>query len=92
MKTVIELDVSSGKTASISVPNSTTRVLVSLNTAAQAQGVYLAVFEQDLENNQRFLLNGSTALNLSPYVGSNQLFFKAVDGAGPDQFVYVGIA
>lgn len=92
MKTVVELDVSGGKTASISVPTSTTRVMVSLNTAAQAQGVYLAVYEQDLENNQRFLLISGTVLNLSPYVGSNQLFFKAVDAVGPEQFVYVGIA
>ena len=85
------MDVSSGKIGSVSVPPNTTRVFFTVGQGA-AQGVYLAVNEQDLENNNRFLLQAGRYLNLAPYVGSNQLFFKSLDAVGPGQFVYVGIA
>ena len=91
MRTVQEVDVSSGKTGSVSVPINTVRVVLTINQAA-ATGVYVALNEQDLENNNRFLLHSGQYLDLSPYAGSNQLFFKSLDGVGPDQFVYVGIA
>ena len=82
---------SSGKIGSVSVPINTVRVVLTINQAA-ATGVYVALNEQDLENNNRFLLQSGRYLNLAPYVGSNQLFFKSLDAVGPDQFVYVGIA
>ena len=82
---------SSGKIGSVSVPPNAVRVVLTINQAA-ATGVYFALNEQDLTNNNRFLLQSGQYLNLSPYVGSNQLFFKSLDDVGPDQFVYVGIA
>ena len=88
MRTVQELDVSGGKVASVSVPNNTTRVLITCNQAATL-GVHVAINEQDLGNNQRFLIHPNRYLNLTPYVGSNQLFFKSLDGVSPDQLVYV---
>tara|TARA_R100000734_G_C3224640_1_gene34849 strand:- start:261 stop:536 length:276 start_codon:yes stop_codon:yes gene_type:complete len=91
LRTVQEVDVSEGKTGSVSVPTSTTRVLLTCNLGATL-GVYVAVRENDLENNNRFLLHPNKTVNLSPYVGSNQLFFKSLDGVSPDQFVYVAIA
>ena len=91
MRTVQEVDVSTGKIGSVSVPINTVRVVLTVNAAA-AQGVYVALNEQDLSNNNRFLLHSVLYLDLSPYVGSNQLFFKSLDDVGPDQFVYVGIA
>ena len=82
---------SGGKIGSVSVPIKAVRVVLTCNQAA-AQGVYVALNEYDLENNNRFLVHAGRYLDLSPYVGSNQLFFKSLDAVGPDQFVYVGIA
>jgi len=91
LRTVQEIDVSSGKTGSVSVPINAVRVVLAINQGA-ALGVYVALNEQDLENNNRFFLLTGQYLDLSPYVGSNQLFFKALDEVGPGQYVYVGIA
>lgn len=88
MRTVQELDVSGGKVVSVSVPNNTTRVLITCNQATTL-GAYVAINEQDLENNQRFLIHPNRYLNLTPYVGSNQLFFKSLDAVAPEQSVFI---
>ena len=65
MKTVQEVDVSSGKTGSVSVPINTVRVVLTINQTA-ATGVYVALNEQDLNNNNRFLLHSGCLLYTSP--------------------------